>query len=179
MTTGQIWLNKWATMNNVRREFDLYPGMCKWLESYLKNKHKKTTSNIIVIDCHSQTLDRILQKHNVLKYFPKTVGLKIEIDVLGMVIGEKSAKLYFIEAKKTKLTLPDLGQLLMYCKLCDPEEAFLLSSSGLGSLKKVLIALAREDLLDFGSGIKIKKIKVAKWDVLKNTIENSSSVPKL
>ncbi len=50
-----------------------------------------------------------------------------------------------------------------YALLCHPEEAFLLSSAGLGSLDKVLNVLSREDLLDFGIGKRIKKIKVAKW----------------
>ena len=166
-------------MNNVEKEFDLYPDMCNWLNSYLNHKYKNSKSDIIVVDCHSNTLDKILQKHKIIKYFPKIVGLKIEIDVLGMVVSDKNAKLYFIEAKKTKLTLPHLGQLLMYCKLCNPEEAFLLSSSGLGSLQKVLIGLKREDLLDFGSGKRLKKIKVAKWDLSKRAIDNSSVVPKL
>ncbi|KXB90265.1 hypothetical protein HMPREF3033_01440 [Veillonellaceae bacterium DNF00751] len=38
---------------------------------------------------------------------------------------------------------------MIYCKLFNPEEAYLLFSSGLGSLKKVLNNLNREDLLDY------------------------------
>ena len=105
--------------------------------------------------------------------------MKIEIDVLGMVIWKDRAEIYFIEAKKTQLTLQNLGQLLIYCKLCNPEEAYLLSSAGLGSLNKVLNVLQRTDLLDFGSGKRIKKMKVAKWDVSRNTIDNHSMIPKM
>lgn len=61
----------------------------------------------------------------------------------------------------------------------NPEEAFLLSSAGLGSLDKVLNVLAREDLLDFGTGKRIKKIKTAKWDVARNTIDYHSIIPKI
>ena len=68
---------------------------------------------------------------------------------------------------------------MIYCKLCNPEEAYLLSSAGLGSLNKVLNILQRTDLLDFGSGKRIKKMKVAKWDVSRNTIDNHSMIPKL
>lgn len=153
--------------------------MCSWLKVYLEDKYNKKHCKIIVVDCHSVYLDSILEQYNIIKYYPQIVGLKIEIDVLGMVIWESKAEIYFIEAKKTKLNLQHLGQLIVYCKLCNPEEAYLLSSSGLGSLDKVLKILKRTDLLDFGSGRRIKKIKVAKWDVSRNTIDSHSIIPKL
>ena len=165
--------------NNVVREFDLYPGMCTWLQTHLEDKYKKQQCEIIVVDCHSKNLDATLSEHKIIDYFPQVVGLKIEIDVLGMVIWNDKAKIFFIEAKKTSLTLQNLGQLLIYCKLCNPEEAYLLSSSGLGSLKKVLNNLNREDLLDFGTGKRIKKIKVARWDFRRNTIDSHSLIPKI
>lgn len=166
-------------MNNIKRETELYSGMCHWLETYLKDKYKKNTYNIIVADCHSVTLDKVLEKYDIIQYYPQVVGLNIEIDVLGMAIGKNFAKIYFIEAKKSKLILQNLGQLLVYCKLCNPEEAFLLSPAGLGSLNKILKNLHREDLLDFGDGKKIKKIKVAKWDVSREKIDNLSIIPKI
>ena len=87
--------------------------------------------------------------------------------------------MFFIEAKKTKLTLRDLGQLWAYCKLVDPEEAWLLTSADLGSLRKLLHGFNREDLLDFGDGKKIKKMKVGIWDVKKQMPDLSSIVPKM
>ena len=141
--------------NNVRSEFDLYLGMCKWLETYLKDKFKNKRCEVFVLDCHSVYLDSILDKYDVIQYYPQVVGLKIEIDVLGIVRWKDRAEIYL------------------------PEEAYLLSSSGLGSLEKVLNNLNREDLLDYGSGKKIKKIKVARWDVTKDGIDNHSIVPKI
>lgn len=166
-------------MSSVKREIELYDGMCRWLKNYLNDKYKNKRCNIIVVDCHSVTLDTVLEKYEIIRYFPQVVGLNIEIDVLGIVIWEKKAEIYFIEAKKTRLTLQNLGQLLIYCKLCNPEEAFLLSPAGLGSLDKVLNVLKREDLLDYGSGRRVKKIKVAKWDIIREVIDNHSIVPKL
>lgn len=166
-------------MNNVKSEFELYPEMCKWLKIHLEDKYKNKRCEVIVLDCHSVYLDSVLEKYSVIKYYPQAVGLKIQIDVLGIVIYEDKANIYFIEAKKTALNLQDLGQLLIYCKLCNPEEAYLLSSGGLGSLEKVLNNLNREDLLDYGSGKRIKKIKVAKWDNVKKGIDNHSIVPKI
>ena len=87
--------------------------------------------------------------------------------------------LVFIEAKKTQLNLHDLGQLWAYCKLCDPLEAFLLSSSGIGSLNKIMNNLKRIDLLDFGNMKTIKKMQIAKWDILTNSIDFITLIPKL
>ena len=166
-------------VNNVNKEIELYDGMCKWLQTYLEDKYAKKKCKIVVVDCHSVNLDSVLEQYGIIQYYPQAVGLQIEIDVLGMVIWDNSAKIYFVEAKKTKLNLQNLGQLLIYCRLCDPEEAYLLSSVGLGHLKKVLSLLHREDLLDYGQGKRIKKMKVGKWDVQRNTIDNQSIIPKL
>lgn len=76
------------------------------------------------------------------------------------------------------MTLRDLGQLWAYCKLIDPDEAFLMTSSDLGSLSKLLNTFKREDLLDFGDGKHIKKMKVAVWNLTTNAPEASTIVPK-
>lgn len=166
-------------VNNVSKEVELYAEMRNWLQTYLEDKYKLKSCCIVVVDCHSVNLDSVLEQYGIVQYYPQTVGLRIEIDVLGMVIWNDRAEIYFIEAKKTQLTLQNLGQLLVYCKLCNPEEAYLLSSAGLGSLSKVINTLGREDLLDFGTGKRIKKMKVAKWDLIRHTIDQHSMMPKL
>lgn len=166
-------------MNNVRYEKDLYEPMCIWFRQRLIDEFGHQQCNIIVENVSTVNLDTVLDKHDVISYYPHIVGLGIQIDVLGIVKWKSRALLYFIEAKKTPLNLHDLGQLWAYCKLCDPEEAFLLSSSGLGSLNKVLNNLGRTDLLSFGEGKKIKNMQVAKWDVIRGTIDNNSLVPKI
>ena len=132
---------------------------------------------IITADTSQERLDRALAKYDVVVEMAN--GVDIQIDVLGIARKKTVTKLFFIEAKKTNLTLRDLGQLWAYCKLVDPEEAFLLSSAGLGSLNKLINSFRREDLLDFGEGKKIKKMKIGKWDVSKNTIDLHSLVPKI
>ncbi len=156
------------------KEFDLYKPMAIWLKQYLQGKYKNC--EIIVEDTHSQRLDRVLYKHGIVNDL--ATGVDIQIDVLGIVKKNDDYKLFFIEAKITKLTLRDLGQLWAYCKLIDPEEAFLLTSESLGSLNKILRTFGREDLLDFGSGKKIKKMKVGVWDVVRNNIDYMSVIPQ-
>lgn len=157
------------------KEEDLYEPMRIWLERYVRDKYKKY--DVIAIDAHAERLDRVLAKFNIVNEMAN--GVDIQIDVLGIAKKGKEVKLFFIEAKKTKLTLRDLGQLWAYCKLVDPDEAFLLSSVNLGSLNKLLNAFRRDDLLNFGDGRKIKKMRVGKWDVIKNTLDYNSLVPKI
>ncbi|ANU53966.1 hypothetical protein ADH66_00970 [Acutalibacter muris] len=158
------------------REFDLYPPMQEWLELYLRDKYK-SSDEIIVVDAHSERLDRVLRKYNIIQ--EEAIGVDIQIDVLGIVKKAGKVKLFFIEAKKTSLTLRDLGQLWAYCKLIDPEEAFLMTSADLGALNKLLKVYKRDDLLDFGEGKRIKKMKVAIWNMQTNSPDSASMIPKI
>ena len=163
--------------SSVKKEFELYEPMRLWLQKYLEDKYKGC--DVITIDSHARTLDLYLEENGVIENYPETVGLDIQIDVLGILRKNNKTKIAFIEAKKTQLNLHDLGQLWVYCKLCDPAEAFLLSSSGVGSLNKILNNLQRTDLLRFGDGKTIKQMQVAKWDVNTNSIDFKTLVPKL
>ena len=156
-------------------EEELYEPMRLWLEQYIKDKYKRY--EVVAIDAHAERLDRVLAKYGVINEMAN--GVDIQIDVLAIAKRGSETKLFFIEAKKTKLTLRDLGQLWAYCKLIDPEEAFLLTSADLGSLNKLLNAFRREDLLDFGNGKKIKKMQVGQWNVIKNTVEYGRLIPKM
>jgi len=156
-------------------EKDLYEPMRIWLERYVKDKYK--SYEVISVDAHAERLDRVLAKYDISKEMAN--GVDIQIDVLAIAKKASEVKLFFIEAKKTKLTLRDLGQLWAYCKLVDPDEAFLLTSADLGSLNKLLNSFKREDLLDFGDGRKIKKMRVGKWDIKKNSIDYNTLVPKV
>lgn len=162
--------------NNVKKELELYEPMRCWLQTYLEEKYRG--AKIITVDSHAQTLDLFLEKYGVIDNYPQTVGLDIQIDVLGIIVKGKKTSIVFIEAKKTQLNLHDLGQLWAYCKLCDPAEAFLLSSAGIGSLNKILNNFNRLDLLDFGDGKRIKQMQVGKWDISSNGIDFRTLIPK-
>jgi hypothetical protein len=160
---------------NVKSEFELYEPMCLWLKQYLKDKYKY--HEIIVIDTHSERLDRVLESLGIVNEL--AIGVDIQIDVLGVAKQSKNIKLFFIEAKKTKLTLRDLGQLWAYCKLINPEEAFLMTSADFGTLNKLLNIHKRDDLLDFGDGKKIKKMKIGIWNISTKSPEFSTVIPKI
>lgn len=163
--------------NNVKKEFELYEPMRCWLQKYLEDKYKGW--KITTIDSHARTLDSFLEESGVISHYPQSVGLDIQIDVLGILEKGTKTNIVFIEAKKTALNLHDLGQLWAYCKLCDPLEAFLLSSKDLGSLNKIFNNLNRTDLLEFGDGKIIKKMQVGKWDLSTQSIDFKTLVPKI
>lgn len=146
---------------NVNREYELYEDMRLWLHTYLQDKYN--TYEIITIDAHAERLDRVLVKQGVFNEI--ATGVDIQIDILGIAKKDNLVKLFFIEAKKTNLTLRDLGQLWAYCKLIDPEEAFLITSTELGSLNKLLNIFKREDLLDYGKGKIVKKMKIGECNL--------------
>ncbi|KAA6342225.1 hypothetical protein EZS27_010023 [termite gut metagenome] len=157
------------------REFELYEPMRCWLQKYLEDKYKDW--DIVTLDAHSGRLDRVLRTQGI--NCDIATGIDIQIDVLGIVRKEQTFKLFFIEAKQTSFTLRDLGQLWAYCKLIDPEEAFLMTSADLGSLNKILNVFKREDLLDFGDGKRIKKMQIAIWNIKTNAPEIDTMIPKL
>jgi len=158
---------------NVTLESELYPSMRLWLEHYLTDHYKGYS--ITVIDTHNKALDTSLREIGII--CDEAVGLGIQIDILGIAISKRKQKLFFIEAKKTNLTIRDLGQLLIYCKLINPDEAFLLTSAGLGSLDKLLNVYKREDLLNFGDNKALKLIRVSEWDIDKNTPIWNTMIP--
>lgn len=54
-----------------------------------------------------------------------------------------------------------------------------MTSADLGSLNKLLNIYKREDLLDFGDGKRIKKMKIAIWNMQTNAPDAASMIPKI
>ena len=161
-------------VSNIKKESELYEPMRVWLQKYLEGKYNGW--KITTIDSHARTLDSFLEENGVSANYPQSVGLDIQIDVLGILEKRLKTNIIFIEAKKTALNIHDLGQLWAYCKLCDPLEAFLLSSK---DLNKIFNNLNRTDLLEFGDGKTIKRMRIGKWDITRNSINYNTLIPKL
>lgn len=157
------------------KEYELYEPMRIWLEQYMKDKYKGW--EVFSLDSHSERLDRVLGRYDII--LEQAIGVDIQIDVLGIAKKNDKVRLVFIEAKITRLTLRDLGQLWAYCKLIDPYEAFLFTSNTLGSLDKLLNTYGREDLLDFGDSKRIKKMAIGRWDVKRKSPDLFTIIPKI
>ena len=88
---------------NVQSELELYLPMKNWLQGYLEDNYKGY--KIITVDTHSERLDRVLAKYDIVNEL--AVGLDLQIDVLGIAKRGNTVKLFFMEAKKTNWTLRD------------------------------------------------------------------------
>lgn len=161
---------------NVKLENELYEPMRQWLQEYLEDRYPKC--KIITQDTSEFNLDDALQRYGLVSKFPEAVGLPIQIDVLGIIQGENDTKLAFIEAKKTKLNTHNLGQLLIYCRLINPVDSFLLSSVSMGSLNKILKNLNRQDILKYGQNNEYI-MHVGIWNVLENHPDMGTMIPAL
>lgn len=160
---------------NVSLERELYSPMCDWLRNYLEHNYR--TAEIRVLDTSQVNLDCVLDSLGVLNEYPQVIGIGMQIDVLGVVKTKFKTLLFFIEAKKTALNTHDLGQILVYSRICNPEKAFLFSSVGMGALEKLI--KEREDLTFYSNDKKLKMIQIGKWDVVKRMPDISSMIPKL
>lgn len=98
MNRGRNLQNFLAMVRNVKLEIELYEPMRLWLQEYLEDKYKG--AEIITIDSHARTLDTYLEQENIISLYPQTVGLDIQIDVLGIIKKKQGAEIVFIEAKK-------------------------------------------------------------------------------
>ena len=163
--------------SNVKYEYELYEPMRVWFKRYLEEKY--VGAKVVTIDTSTKTLDSILTEFGIIDQYPHIVGLDIQIDILGIISKRGKTQIAFIEAKKTQLNLHHLGQLWAYCRLCDPIEAFLLSSVGQGCLSKILGNLGREDLLNYGNGKIIKQMRVGKWDISNSNLDYKTLIPKI
>ena len=115
---------------NVSLERELYSPMCDWLRNYLEHNYR--TAEIRVLDTSQVNLDCVLDSLGVLNEYPQVIGIGMQIDVLGVVKTKFKTLLFFIEAKKTALNTHDLGQILVYSRICNPEKAFLKTSGWTG-----------------------------------------------
>jgi hypothetical protein len=147
----------------IVREKSLYEPLAIDLEKYLI---KQYSGPVKVFDSSASNLNLFLKNKEaeLFELFNFCEKFRIRPDIVGFLI--KSKKLVFEEAKITQLSLKDLGQLLGYCFVAQPEEAILISSQP-PSLSLIKILKARPDLLEYGNN---KKIQIGQWEIGKLTI---------
>ena len=169
---GRLLKNQ-VTMN--RQEEKLYPEIEDQLKNYLKSKYQRCEVKTTHSSAHLN-LEVVLRNFNI---DPTTaIGLKIKIDILGILSRNEQHSLVFVEVKDKELTLKDLGQLWGYSQLMDPTESFLVSSKGLGGLSKLFNVLKREDLLKYGQN-RNKYMQLTRWNTDRKSIDYSTLIPKI
>jgi len=145
------------------KEFELYEPLSKWLYGYLKKQYPK--SEIVTYDTSKHYLSKFLPRNNLLDTYETYAEYDIKPDVVGFIKNIK--EFAFIEAKIGAIQLKDIGQLLGYCYIAQPKEAFIISpKEPSSSLIKTLEF--NKNLLKYS---KDKYIKIGKWNDKNKTVE--------
>ena len=134
-------------------EEKLYEPIANWL-----SKDEKLAADEVTYDTSVQTMDQYLKANKLTGIFPGLADFNQKPDVVGL--RKNDGFVVFIEVKAGSLSLTDLGQLLGYCMMADPDRAILISPSG-PSGELALMLSSVPGLLEFGAG---KRIQVGEWD---------------
>jgi hypothetical protein len=93
------------------------------------------------------------QPDEFVELFEECEEYKIRPDLVGFDIRDSS--LIFIESKVDPLDMRMVGQLIGYCLVAQPKEAYLLSTQSL-SPRLVNALSAKPDVLNYGNGRRIQ-----------------------
>ena len=128
-------------------EVDTYPALVKWLKRYIQGKEKAKS---FAFDTSSQTLFNFFSSEGSISQhiYDSMNSLSIRPDVVGF--SNVDSSMYFIESKIVSLGLKELGQIMAYCHVANPKEAFLITTKKLTDT--LLVAIARTpNLIEYGN----------------------------
>ena len=158
-------------------EKEMYPEVCRWLEGFLHQRHPH--SNVSVLDASRQPVYRVLRQLPLTGLPGDWQSWDIRADVLGIVSSKLSTRLAIVECKNRTITLAHLSQLLGYCRVAQPEYAFILSPFGASDLlKRLLLTYGRKDVLVYQhrEGRIARSLIIARWDPTTNSLDYASLV---
>ncbi len=135
-------------------EKKLYEPISKWFTDYLSTKFSE---EVKVHDTSSFYLDKFIIQNDLYDEFSFCDEYKIKPDIVGFLIN--SNRICFAEIKIGELTLKDIGQLLGYCLVGNPEVAILVSPEK-PSVNLIKILKSKPDLLRYNS----RRILIGAWN---------------
>jgi len=135
-------------------EADTYEPQQEWLQKYLEEKFPESRIDTFVV-AYSDMSSFFSRSGND-THTELVNEYDIRPDVVGIIDGKK---IVFIESKITLLGIKEIGQLLGYCLVAEPEIAILCSTKD--SSGKLTTILPHKELLEFNGN---KKILCANWD---------------
>lgn len=143
--------SKRATRSKEELELATYPI----LKSFFDNKYFPDRSMGEFHITNYSTLSSYIkdQPDDFLEIFEECEEFKIRPDLVGF--DRRDRKLVFVESKVDSLDMSMLGQLLGYCLVAQPKEAYLLSTQ-LVSPRLVNALSAKPEILNYGVGQRIQ-----------------------
>ncbi|MFQ3611484.1 MAG: hypothetical protein SNJ72_08325 [Fimbriimonadales bacterium] len=166
-------------MSRRLAEREIYPDIQAWLLQLLQHRY----ANAQVYNPASLRLSKLISQTGLSEKMPSHwTSWDIKVDIVGIATDKKGqTHLAFVECKVVPISLAHLGQLLGYCRVAQPDYAFLVSPKGVSSaLQRLLEVFHREDILQYQtdkSG-KIRNICIARWDEQRRTIASESILPR-
>ena len=161
-------------------ESAMYPSVVAWLRERLTARFP--SASVHVADTHNVRLNEYISRHSLHAGFADSSWqtFEIQVDVTGFVTDGAGMRLHFVECKISPLSLAHLSQLLGYCRVALPTEAWLLSPAGVGSaLNSLVSAYARQDVLeyDWPARRKPKHVVVARWNADARSPDPAETLP--
>jgi hypothetical protein len=141
-------------------EAELVAPCRAWLAGFLKEQSPRCDVRVLP-STERRELRRVIDEAGLRSMFPECGAWEVQVDVVGVVQRKRTIALTFVELKAGYVTLTDVGQLLGYCRVCRPAQAFLLSPMGSSAdLRRLLVVYGRQDVLEFDRGM----IQIGPWD---------------
>ncbi len=154
-------------------ERELYGDMAAWLRERLRGLYPNW--EVTTHDTSTVKLSGFLYRIGLQGAFPGSEAFEIEVDITAVMKRGKKAELAFVECKTAPITLKDVGQILGYSRVAFPLLSVILSPTGLSeSLNSLLHTYNRVDLLDYGTG---RRLKVGTWDGNRKQVDPATVFP--
>ena len=142
-----------ATRERTSPEQKLYAPIVAWYKRQLE----RFSADPFVADTSSRNLDKFIDENDLSEHFDQWDSLKIKPDIIS--IQKDTHRIGIIEVKATGLTLKNVGQLLGYCLVANPDEAILVSSEDV-PMNLIQAINANPSILEYAPG---RKIKIGQW----------------
>jgi len=147
--------NNFKLLDDYPKEKDTYPVLVEWLKKFIKDDIQEDSG---VYDTSLQTISNFSSNdESLFSRFNNLDQLSIKPDVVG--ISKENFKTFFIESKITILGLKELGQLIGYCMVANPDKAFLISTKTISDSLLKSIQRNRNILQYFNKEVRIGTLK--------------------
>jgi hypothetical protein len=146
----------------------------EWIAAFLIGRNPESKVHVLP-NTERTRLRHSLSRAGLAAHFPESTAWEMKVDVAAIVQSTKSVRLVLVELKAKEITLPNVGQLLGYCRVCRPVSAFLLSPRGLSTgLRRLLVSFGRTDILFYDD----RSIQVGSWDTARGCPDWGSLLPR-
>ena len=161
-------------------ESAMYPAVAAWLRDRLTARFP--SASVRAADTHNVRLNEYISRHALHAGFADSSWqtFEIQVDVTGFVTDGEGTRLHFVECKLSPLSLAHLSQLLGYCRVALPSEAWLLSPAGVGSaLSSLVNSYARLDVLeyDWPERRRPRHVIAARWNADSRSPDPADALP--